>query len=139
MSVAYTKYTSMGTFHSSSELGVLGEELGERYLKEKGYKILQKNYCNAFGKRLGEIDIVAEKSQELIFVEVKSRLGALGSTLLPEANITREKLRKLERIAQCYLREKRSEKRPYHFDALSVLYDPALKKAHIRHLEHIFI
>lgn len=129
----------MGTFHSSSELGILGEELGERYLKEKGYRILQKNYCNTVGKRLGEIDIVAEKSQELVFIEVKSRLGALDSTIVPEANITREKLRKLERIAQCYLREKRSEKRPYHFDALSVLYDPAIKKAYIRHLEHIFI
>lgn len=129
----------MGTFHSSSELGVLGEELGERYLKEKGYKILQKNYCNTIGKRLGEIDIVAEKSQELVFIEVKSRLGAPGSSIVPEANITRDKLRKLERIAQCYLREKRSEKRPYHFDALSVLYDPALKKAHIRHLEYIYL
>jgi len=129
----------MGTFHSSSELGILGEELGCRYLRNKGYRILQTNYCNTFGKRLGEIDIVAEKGQELVFVEVKSRLGTLDSALVPEANITREKLRKLERIAQCYLREKRSEKRPYHFDALSVLYDFALKKAHIRHLEHIFI
>lgn len=130
---------NMGVFHSSSELGVLGEELAERYLKTKGYTILQKNYCNTIGKRLGEIDIVAEKGQELVFVEVKSRLGTSESTLLPEANITREKLRKLERIAQCYLREKRSEKCPYHFDALSVLYDPVLKKAKIRHLEHIFL
>lgn len=129
----------MGTFHNASELGSLGEELGCRYLRDKGYKILQTNYCNVRGKRLGEIDIVAEKGQELVFVEVKSRLGASGNMLLPEANITREKLHKLERIAQCYLREKRSEQRPYHFDALSVLYDPALKKAHIRHLEHIFI
>lgn len=129
----------MGTFHNTSELGALGEELGCRYLKDKGYKILQKNYCNTIGKRLGEIDIVAEKDKALVFVEVKSRLGTLESALLPEANITREKLRKLERIAQCYLREKKREKSAYHFDALSVLYDVASKKAHIRHLEHIFI
>lgn len=129
----------MGTFHNTSELGALGEDLGCRYLKDKGYKILDTNYCNAFGKRLGEIDIVAEKGKELVFIEVKSRLGVAGSDILPEANITRDKLRKLERIARCYLREKKREKTPYHFDALSVLYDVALKKAQIRHLEHIFI
>ena len=128
----------MGTFHLGSELGALGEELGCRYLEGKGYKILQKNYCNTYGKRLGEIDIVAEKRKELVFVEVKSRIGSKESTLLPEMSITREKLHKLERIAQCYLREKRRERDPYHFDALSVLYDPLVKKASIRHLEHIF-
>lgn len=128
----------MGTFHLASEIGVLGEELGCRYLKDKGYTILQKNYCNAGGRRVGEIDIVAERKGELVFVEVKSRLGFEGSDILPEVSITRDKLRKLERIAQCYLREKHREDNQYHFDALSVLYDRQQKKASIRHLEHIF-
>jgi putative endonuclease len=128
----------MGTFHLVSELGSLGEELGCRYLCEKGYAILETNYCNAFGRRLGEIDIVAEKGRELVFVEVKSRLGVRESGLLPEMSITREKLRKLERIAQCYVRDRRCTGRPYHFDALAILYDPNTKKAFIRHLEHIF-
>jgi putative endonuclease len=128
----------MGTYHNASELGKLGEELGCRYLKDKGYTILHTNYCNAFGKRLGEIDIVAEKGHELIFVEVKSRVGEPESTLLPETAITREKLRKLDRIAQCYLRQYKREQSPYHFDGLSILYSPSLKKASIRHLDHIF-
>lgn len=129
----------MGKFHLNSGVGSLGEDLGAQYLKEKGFVILAKNYCNAGGKRLGEIDIVAQKGKEIVFIEVKSRLGTKESNLLPEANITRDKLRKLDRIAQCYLREKRCVKQPYHFDALSVLYDPIMKKAFIRHLEHIFI
>lgn len=128
----------MGTFHLASELGALGEELGCRYLREKGYTIRQTNYCNESGRRLGEIDIVAEKSGELVFVEVKSRLGGAGSGIVPEANITPLKLRKLDRIAKHYLREKRCERMSYHFDALSILYDLRLKKASIRHLEHIF-
>lgn len=128
----------MGTFHNTSALGSLGEDLGRRYLKDKGYKILQMNYCNIHGKRLGEIDIVAEKGQELVFIEVKSRLGSAESGILPEVSITREKLRKLDRIAQCYLREKKCQAQAYHFDALSILYDVNLKKASIRHLEHIF-
>ena len=129
----------MGTFHNTSELGALGEELGGRYLEDKGYRVLEKNYCNIHGKRLGEIDIVAEKGKELIFVEVKSRFGTKESDFLPEANVTREKLRKLDRIAQCYLREKRCRERPYHFDVLAIMYDVGLKKAFIRHLEHVFI
>lgn len=128
----------MGTFHNTSELGSLGEELGCRYLRDKGYRILHTNYCNTVGKRLGEIDIVAEKDRELVFVEVKSRLGMAGSDILPEASITRVKLHKLGRIAQCYLRQYRCEERPYHFDALSILYDSRTKKAAVRHLEHIF-
>ena len=128
----------MGTFHNTSELGALGEELGCRYLKEKGYCILEMNYCNVHGRRLGEIDIVAEKDNKLVFVEVKSRFGTAKSGLLPEIAITRDKLHKLERIAQCYVREKKCPGKSYHFDALSVLYDVQLKKASIRHLEHIF-
>jgi len=128
----------MGTFHVASELGALGEELGCRYLREKEYRIIETNYCNSRGRRLGEIDIVAEKDGVLIFVEVKSRLGVMGSDILPEVAITPQKLRKLDRIAQCYIREKKLEQRPYHFDALSVLYDSNLKKASIRHLDHIF-
>lgn len=128
----------MGTFHNTSELGSLGEELGCRYLKNKGYKILQMNYCNIHGKRLGEIDIVAEKGKELVFIEVKSRLGSAESGILPEVSITREKLRKLGRTAQCYLRDKKCQAQAYHFDALSILYDVNLKKASIRHLEYIF-
>lgn len=128
----------MGTFHLASGLGALGEELACRYLKNKGYTILQTNYCNTRGKRLGEVDIVARMKKELVFVEVKSRLVSREGALLPEMSITRGKLRKLERIAQYYLREKHCGENPYHFDALSVVYDPVLKKASIRHLEHVF-
>lgn len=128
----------MGTFHATSSLGVLGEELGCRYLKSKGYRILATNYCNTRGRRLGEIDIVVQKAKEIIFVEVKSRLGVEGRDILPESNITREKLRKLERIGQQYLRERHLMDQSYHFDALAIMYDPSLKKASIRHLEHIF-
>lgn len=128
----------MGTFHLASKFGTLGEDLGVRYLKEKGYQIRCTNYCNTGGRRLGEIDIVAEKDKELVFVEVKSRIKVAGSDVLPEAAITRSKLVKLNRIALHYLREQHREQQSYHFDALAILYDPQCKKAFIRHLEHIF-
>lgn len=129
----------MGKFFVQSSIGALGEELGCRYLREKGYKIRETNYCNTVGRRLGEIDIVAEKDGEIIFVEVKTLSGKQGGDKVPEANITRAKLHKLERIVAYYLREKKCESRTYHFDALSILYDEDLKKAFIKHIDHIFL
>ncbi len=129
----------MGTFLLQSPLGSLGERLGCRYLKEKGYTIIETNYCNASGKRMGEIDIVAKKEGKLFFVEVKTRLTQGENALFPEENITREKLRKLERIALQYLREHKLADSPYSFDALAILYDASEKKAKIRHLESIFL
>lgn len=126
-------------FFLKNKVGSLGEKLGCRYLKEKGYKILETNYCNASGRRLGEIDIVAQKDGKLAFVEVKTRLAETGKEALPEENITRDKLYKLERIAAHYLRERKCIDKAYCFDALSILYDPASKTAKIRHLESIFL
>lgn len=139
LSILYDIIENMGTFRIKSVAGSLGEELGCRYLRQKGYKILETNYCNASGRRLGEIDIVAEKGKELVFVEVKTRFVAVESAIIPEANITSAKLHKLERVVTHYLREKHCQSKPYHFDALSILYDQASKKASIRHLEHIFL
>jgi len=129
----------MGTFFVQSKAGSLGEELGCRYLREKGYKILTTNYCNSSGRRLGEIDIVAQKNRELVFVEVKTRMDIGENDIVPEAGITRAKLHKLERIVAHYLREKNCQSVPYHFDALAIVYDEVAKKALIRHLEHIFL
>ena len=119
-------------------LGQLGENLGCRYLKEKGYRILETNYKNTRGYRLGEIDIIAQKDEALVFVEVKTRLIKPEETL-PEENITFQKLKKLERIAAHYLRIHQLKAKPYYFDALSILFNPATKTASIKHLEHIFL
>jgi|SRR3989344_1931594 len=121
------------------EIGLLGENLGVRYLKQKGCRVLATRYTNSSGPRLGEIDIVIEKGKKIVFVEVKTRLAREGETILPEENITKEKLRKLERIASAYLREKDRRGKDYGFDALSILYDPYTKTAQIRHLEDIFL
>lgn len=129
----------MGAFTLQSPLGSLGEKLGCRYLKDKGYRIIETNYCNASGRRLGEIDIIAKQGSLFVFIEVKARTVVQKEKPLPEEAITRDKLRKLERVAAHYLREQRQENAPYRFDALSILYDVALKKASIRHLESIFL
>ena len=53
----------------NKEIGKLGEEIATQYLRNKGYKILDRNFMC----RQGEIDIVAHTKKELVFVEVKTR------------------------------------------------------------------
>ena len=74
-------------------LGRTGERLAAEALLSKGYRILERN----FRCRQGEIDIVAEDEQDLIFVEVKARRGV--SFGLPEDALTMRKCRKLIEIA----------------------------------------
>lgn len=120
-------------------LGQLGEDAAAKFLKKQGYKIIERNYCNTIGRRVGEIDIIAQKSGELVFVEVKTRnLENYGATL-PEENITRSKLHKLAKIANAYMHRKRLLDTPYHFDAVSVWISADRQTVKIKHLENIFI
>jgi len=120
-------------------IGKIGEELAVKYLKKKDFKIIQLNYQNKLGRRLGEIDIIAKNNKIIIFIEVKTRSIIAGTNILPEENITRDKLRKLQKIAQNYIRENNLWEFDYRFDAVSVLLNRETEEVlEIRHLENIF-
>lgn len=51
------------------QLGKSGEDLAERFLKRKGYKILGRNLRFKFG----EIDILAKEGEDIVLVEVKTK------------------------------------------------------------------
>ena len=71
-------------------IGQSGEEVAATYLKKSGYQILDRNYANVRGIRLGEIDIVAEKDKHIVFVEVKAAWIEAGrESRLPEWQVTR--------------------------------------------------
>ncbi|MBN2438674.1 MAG: YraN family protein [Deltaproteobacteria bacterium] len=94
--------------------GKKGEELAAVFLAESGYRIVERNYRCIFG----EIDIVAEEEETLVFVEVKSRRsGAYGE---PQLAVGVEKQKKISRIAMHYLQEKRLHHRPARFDVVAV-------------------
>ncbi len=114
--------------------GNIGEKIAARYLKNKGYEIIETNYQNNSGRRLGEIDIIAREKGTLVFVEVKTREMQKYQNTLPEENITYGKLRKLAKIASVYLRQKRDFREDYRFDAISVWLDLKRKKAKIKHI-----
>lgn len=125
--------------NKDKNIGSLGEKEAGKYLKKKGFKIIEFNYQNKKGKRLGEIDIIAKEGQQIVFVEVKSRISNELEIILPEENITRDKLYKLQKIGQSYIKEKDCWDQPYRFDAVTILFDENGKNIlEIRHLESIF-
>lgn len=70
-------------------IGNLGESLALKHLRNKGYKILKRNFRSKFG----EIDIIALEGNDLVFVEVKTRWSqSFGS---PEEAITPWKIKKI--------------------------------------------
>src|SRR3989339_1878641 len=79
------------------KIGKDGEEIAAKYLSDKGYKILEKNYYTKFG----EIDLIALKNSVLIFVEVKLKHGDGFGT--PEEMIGNSKLSQVQRMAEFYL------------------------------------
>ncbi|MEI8103905.1 MAG: YraN family protein [Candidatus Moraniibacteriota bacterium] len=121
-------------------IGMRGEEWAQTYLKRKGYQILATNYTNPLGRRLGEIDIVAQDSDTIVFIEVKTRIADPRSPeiLIPEENITRAKLHKLTKIAEFYLRDSKQFDTPHRFDALALVYSPRDKKVSVKHIENMF-
>lgn len=126
------------TKNKEPKVGNLGEELAGEYLKKKGFKIIEFNYQNKKGKRIGEIDIITKKDKQIVFVEVKSRIVSSNKKILPEENITRSKLNKLQKIAQIYIKENNLWETSYRFDAVTILFDGDKNVLEIRHLESIF-
>lgn len=81
---------------SKKQLGKLGEDLVERHLKKRGYKILERN----FQCKQGEIDIVAQEKDTLVFVEVKTRTSEDFGP--PELAVTPWKIRKIKKTGHFY-------------------------------------
>jgi putative endonuclease len=120
--------------------GQAGEIMAANYLKQNGYQILDMNFENKLGYRVGELDIVAreESTGEIVFVEVKTRRkGSLGSAH-PELAITRAKYKRLTRILGQYLRQRHLESAPHRLDAISIEMDMMRRKASLRHLKYIY-
>jgi putative endonuclease len=97
-------------------LGAAGEARAARYLISLGYEVLAENtrYKNS------EIDIIAfdTKSQELVFVEVKTRSSAgFGH---PSKAVTKAKIFSLQKVARMFCKQYQVAF-DYRFDTISVL------------------
>ncbi len=114
--------------------GQLGEDIAVKYLEKHGYKILGRNYR----KPWGEIDIVAQQSNELVFIEVKTQNKEFEWR--PEENITRHKKHQLSRIVTTYLKSNKiPEDQNWRVDVLAITLDFKTKNTQIEHIQNIML
>lgn len=115
----------------SNPIAIKGEELATKFLKEKGYKIIDRN----FRKGYGEIDVIAIHENVLVFVEVKTRTSnAYGSPL--EA-ISYFKLKSLLKTAEFYKSLNPKLPDSLRIDAISIMLDNSENLSSIEHIENI--
>ena len=117
--------------NDQKQLGQWGENLAKTHLQAQGYTILAQNWrC-----RRGEMDLIAQDGDTLMFIKVKTRRGRdLGT---PEDAITLHKARKLFAIAQAYLSEQEVGDIPWRIDLVAVELDKQGKLLRCEHRQNI--
>ena len=90
---------------SASRTGARGEAIARRYLRQRGYRIVDLNWSSVYG----ELDIVAEQDGELTFVEVKTRRAANTDAALE--GVTAAKRERVLKAVYRYLHEKQLDAR----------------------------
>jgi putative endonuclease len=115
-------------------LGAAGEMTAEQHLRKLGYTILHRNLRLG---RIGELDLVAQHNQVIVFVEVKTKLA--GEVLGGFANITAAKQRKLRELGQAYIQYHAAGGLAARFDAIEVEFlSAADPNPLVRHLPDAF-
>ncbi len=111
-------------------LGRKGEEIAERFLIQKNYEIIQRNYR----RYRGEIDLIAKDGGCLVFVEVKSvssdRFGQ------PVSKVNQQKQKQLGKIAMAYYQEFDLFDQDSRFDIVTVIFKGS--KHIVNHIENAF-
>ena len=97
------------------KFGEKGEAIAVRHLKKNGYKIIETNYRN----KLGEIDIIAQDKDTIVFVEVKTRRSVQFGN--PKQAVTIPKQKKISMVALCYLKAIGQSTARARFDVVGII------------------
>lgn len=114
-----------------TETGRWGEEIATKYLVEKGYRILHRNWR----AERGDIDLVCLDGSCLVFVEVKTGFSQKYGP--PELRITASKKRQLIKLAEIYLQQNENNEPGFsetRFDVIVI--DGNKKDYQIRHYKN---
>ena len=98
----------------TQDIGNRGEQLVADYIRKKGYIISARN----FRTKYGEIDVIAENDDEILFIEVKTRSD--HTTVRPYEYVNLSKQRKIFITADIYLKNNGFGLQP-RFDVAEVL------------------
>ena len=105
--------------------GQKNETIAVRYLKKKGYRIVERNYRN----RLGEIDIIAKDGPSIVFIEVKARRNSLFGS--PKGAVTFRKQKTLSKVALSWLKRSRMDGARARFDVVAISYESGKRKVEL--------
>ena len=95
--------------------GRAGEDIACDYLIKKGFTLIEQN----FRTKWGEVDLVMEDGETLVFIEVK--FGYSGKRGRPIERITRAKKRNFVNTVKYYLLTKKIENRPIRIDVVEII------------------
>lgn len=110
----------------------MGEEAAAQFLCNNGYRIAERN----FHSRYGEIDIIAENGDYIVFAEVKTR--EKGSMLLPREAVDAKKQSRIIMTAQMYLSCHNIGKLQPRFDVIEVITGSNSEIQKINNIENAF-
>ncbi|MCR5834798.1 MAG: YraN family protein [Selenomonadaceae bacterium] len=116
---------------NNSDKGKLGEDSATKYLVEKGYEIVTRN----FRIRSAEIDIIARSGDTIIFVEVKARSNIRHG--LPIEAVTLRKQKKIIEAASIFLQDDNYADCACRFDVIEIYLEGG-RVEEIRHIENAF-
>lgn len=103
-----------------------GEKLAVKYLKKQGYTILETNAKN----KIAEVDIICEKNDEIVFVEVKSRSNKNYGEAMEAVDIRKQ--RAYVTFSMAYVVAKLKADKNIRFDVIEVYGED------INHIESAF-
>ena len=112
----------------AKDIGNLGEDLAVKFLLEKGYELLERNFFKPFG----EIDIIAKDTDYVVFIEVKARKNVKFG--FPREFVNKNKIKKIQDVAQMYMLEKNLFGIRIRFDVIEIIFD----EHKITHIENAF-
>ena len=112
------------------DTGILGEKLAKEFLKKRGYRIREANYrCPR-----GEIDLIAQHRDYLVFVEVRTKRSLeFGS---PEESITPAKKERLRAVASHYQQTHDNLPQLWRIDVVAIELDKRGKPSRIELIEN---
>jgi putative endonuclease len=124
----------------TQKTGEIGENIAVKFLMKHNFLILDRNYT----KKWGEIDIIAEKSNKIYFIEVKSvtrdTLENIKDDYRAEDNMHPWKMKRLSRTIQTYLLHKKvPDDKEWQVDLLVVYLDLKAKKARVKVVSDIIL
>jgi putative endonuclease len=110
--------------------GRQGEQVAEEFLRAQGYTILARNYRVA----LGEIDLIMQDRQTLVFVEVRTHSGVTFGD--PLASVNGRKQRQIAKAALQYLIRNGLMEREARFDVVGIRWED--EQAQLTHIKSAF-